>query len=63
MSDGSTKRWTLPIRSYLPEKGGVGIVESDTVDRSVLPNFNGRPNWNRRPKYSAARERPEKPQE
>jgi hypothetical protein len=63
MSDGSTKRWTLPIRSHLPEKGGVSVVESDTVDRSVLPNFNGRPNWNRRPTHFPARELPAKPQE
>jgi hypothetical protein len=62
MSDEPTKRWTLPIHSHLPEKG-VRVVESDTVDRSVLPNFNGRPNWDGRPVRIPAPEQPVKPRE
>jgi hypothetical protein len=53
-------RTTAPRR--FPENG-FGVVESDNIDRSVLPNFNGRPNWNRRPTHLPAREQPAKPQE
>ena len=46
--------------SHLKEKW-FRVVRSDNVDRSVLPNFNGRPNWNRRPSHLPARQQPEKP--
>jgi hypothetical protein len=52
----------MTARRRFPENG-FGIVESDDIDRSVLPNFNSRPNWNRRPTHFPAREQPEKPQE